>query len=105
MSDETTVHHPPEFTRLCDEAMDGFRALAAADTSGRAKLIPGVRALLARIDEEIDAMDIRLPGFPQEQGALGDAAMALQSIDIDRGGPHVGRYVERAIADIRRVSG
>ena len=105
MSDETPVQHPPEFRRLCDEAVERFRALAAADPFDRGRLIAPLRELLARIDEQVDELDIRDPGFAREQGLLVDAASALQSIDLDRGGPHVGRYVERAIADIRRVAG
>ena len=105
MSDETPLQHPPEFRRLCDEAVEGFRALAAAGPFDRAPLIPPLRELLMRIDEQIEELDIRDPGFAREQGLLVDAASALQSIDLDRGGPHVERYVERAIADIRRVAG
>ena len=105
MPDEAPLHHPPGFQRLCDEAVERFRALAAAGPFERGALVPPLRALLQRIDDQIDEMDIREPGFAQEQGLLVDAATALQSIDLDRGGPHVPRYVERAIADIRRVAG
>jgi hypothetical protein len=105
MSDDAPVHHPPGFQRLCDEAVERFRALAAAGPFDRGTLIPPLRDLLRRIDEQVDELDIREPGFAREQGLLVDAATALQSIDLDRGGPHVERYVERAIADIRRVSG
>ena len=105
MSDEAPLHHPAGFQRLCEEAIERFRALAAADPFERGALVPSLRALLQRIEDEIEEMDIREPGFAREQGLLGDAASALQSIDMDRGGPHVERYVERAVADIRRVSG
>jgi len=105
MTDDIPLRHPPEFKRLCEEAVEGFRALAAAELMERGRMIPGLREMLARIDEQIEEMDIRDPGFAREQGLLVDASSALQSIDLDRGGPHVERYVERAIADIRRVAG
>jgi hypothetical protein len=105
MSDDAPVRHPAEFRALCDEAVERFRALAGADGHERGLMIPGIRALLGRIDQQIDEMDIRDPAFPQEQAALIDASTALQSIDMDRGGPHVERYVERAIADVQRLAG
>ncbi|HSU13154.1 hypothetical protein [Longimicrobium sp.] len=105
MSDESPPPHPPAFRRLCAEAVEGFRALAAADAGDRGRMIPALRELLARIDQQVDELDIALPGFAREQGWLVDASSALQSIDLDRGGPHVPRYVARAIADIERVSG
>jgi hypothetical protein len=105
MSDESPPRHPPEFRRLCEEAVEAFRALAAADPFDRGRMIPGLREMLARIDEQVEDLDIRDPGFAREQGLLVDASSALQSIDLDRGGPHVERYVERAITDIRRVAG
>jgi hypothetical protein len=105
MSDDAPLQHPPAFRRLCDEAVEAFRALAAAEPFDRGRLIPGLRVMLTRIDEQVDELDIRDPGFAREQGLLVDASSALQSIDLDRGGPHVERYVERAIADIRRVAG
>jgi hypothetical protein len=105
MTDEAPLHHPPQFRRLCTDAVEAFGALAAAAPFDRARLIPGLREMLARIDEQVDELDIREPGFAREQGLLVDASSALQSIDMDRGGPNVERYVERAIADIRRVAG
>lgn len=105
MTDEGPLQHPPEFKRLCDQAVEAFRALPAAEPMERGRMIPGLRELLARIEEQIEELDIRDPGFAREQGLLVDASSALQSIDLDRGGPHVERYVERAIADVRRVAG
>ncbi|MFL5538590.1 MAG: hypothetical protein ACJ8J0_06330 [Longimicrobiaceae bacterium] len=105
MTDDIPLQHPPEFRRLCGEAVEAFRALAAAEPMERGRMIPGLREMLARIDEQVDELDILDPGFAREQGLLVDASSALQSIDLDRGGPHVERYVERAIADIRRVAG
>lgn len=106
MSDEAPVLHPAEFRRLCDDAIDRFRALAAAEPTERGRMIPDLRQRLAAIDEWIDDQDITATAaFAREQGLLVDASSALQSIDLDRGGPHVARYVERAIADIQRVAG
>ena len=105
MSDETPAPHPPGFRRLCAQAVEGFRALGAAEPAERGRMIPALRELLERIDQQVDELDITLPGFAREQGWLVDASSALQSIDLDRGGPHVPRYVARAIADIERVSG
>ena len=104
MSEPPLPQHPAEFRRLCDEAVEAFRALLAVDGHERGRLIPGIRALLERVNREVEEMDLRAPGFAAEQGALVDAASALQSIDLDRGGPHVPRYVERAVADLRRVA-
>jgi hypothetical protein len=105
MSDDAPLQHPPEFRRLCDDAIERLRALAAAEPFDRARLIPPLHEMLARIDEQVDELDLREPGFAREQGLLADASSALRSIDLDRGGPNVERYVERAIADIRRVAG
>jgi hypothetical protein len=105
MSEPSVPQHSAEFHRLCDEAVERLRALLPADAHGRGALIPAIRALLERIDAQVEELDILAPGFAAEQGALGDAASALQSIDMDRGGPHVPRCVERAIADIRRLAG
>lgn len=105
MSDPAPVHHPPELHRLCQEAIDAFRALPAADLHERGAKIPAIRALLERIDQWVEETDLLDPAFAREQGWLVDASSALQSIDLDRGGPHVERYVERAAADLRRVAG
>lgn len=105
MSDEQAPPHPQEFRALCEHAMERFRALAAAPAPERGALIPELRALLQRIDAEMDELDLLQPRFAEEQGLLVNAASALQSIDLDRGGPHVARYVERAVADLRRVAG
>ena len=105
MPEPLVPQHSAAFRRLCDEAVERLRALPPADAHERGALIPAIRALLERIDAEVEELDILAPGFAAEQGALGDAASALQSIDMDRGGPHVPRYVERAIAGIRRLAG
>jgi hypothetical protein len=106
MSDDAPVHHTAEFRRLCDDAIQRFRALSAAEPMERGRLIPGIRDVLSRIDEWIDEQDIgATAAFAREQALLGNASSALQSIDLDRGGPHVPRYVDRAIADIQQVAG
>jgi hypothetical protein len=104
--DEAPVRHPADFRRLCGEAIERFRALAAAAPMERGQMIPELRQRLAAIDEWVDEQDIAsTDAFAREQGLLVDASSALQSIDLDRGGPHVPRYVDRAIADIQRVAG
>lgn len=105
MTEPTLPPHSAEFRRLCQQAIDRFQALAAADPGRRGALVPEIRALLERIDREIEESDLLSPGFAAEQGLLVDASSALQSIDLDRGGPRVARFVERAVADIRRVAG
>jgi hypothetical protein len=95
--------HPPELARLCEEAAERLHGLRNADASERGARIPAIRALLERIGGMVEALDLRASDFPAEQGALVDAWSALQSIDLDRGGPHVPRYVDRAVADVRRL--
>jgi len=105
MTDEAPLRHPADFRRLCEHAVERFRALAAATPHDRGELVAELGALLVRIDEQVDDMDLLEPGFAREQGFLADASSALQSIGMDRGGPHVERYVQRAIADLQRVEG
>lgn len=95
--------HPPELVRLCEEAVQRLQSLRRADASERGARIPAVRALLERIGEMLEALDVRASDYPDEQGTLADAWSAVQSIDLDRGGPHVPRYVDRAVADVRRL--
>jgi hypothetical protein len=52
----------------------------------------------------VKELDLRDPEFPREQGWLVDAASAFQSIEMDRGGRQVEKYVQRAVEDLRRVS-
>ncbi|HEX5725060.1 MAG TPA: hypothetical protein VFX98_06315 [Longimicrobiaceae bacterium] len=97
--------HPPEFVRLCERAIESFEALRGGGVRERGERIPEIRRLLAEIDRWMAELDLRAPGFAEEQGRLADAASALQSIDLDRGGPGVPRFVDRAVADLRRVAG
>lgn len=105
MTDEAPLRHPADFRRLCEHAVERFRALAAATPHDRGELVAELGALLQRIDDQVEDMDLLMPGFAREQGFLVDASSALQSIALDRGGPHVERYVARAIADLQRVEG
>ena len=42
MSDEAPLQHPAEFKRLCDDAVEHFRALArAAGPAATALVVPG----------------------------------------------------------------
>jgi hypothetical protein len=95
--------HPPELVRLCEEAAERLQSLRDADAAERGARIPAIRALLERIGAMLEALDLRAADFPEEQGALVDAWSALQSIDLDRGGPHVPRFVDRAVADVQRL--
>ncbi|HEU4454089.1 MAG TPA: hypothetical protein VFR81_13560 [Longimicrobium sp.] len=104
MSEPAIPPHPPEFRQLCEQAVEGFRALPAAELSRRGALAAELRELLARIEGRLEELDLRTPAFADEQGLVLNAASALQSIDLDRGGPHVARLAERAAADLRRVA-
>jgi hypothetical protein len=105
MQDIPLPPHPPAFRRLCERAIALFQALLPADVHERARLVPQIRHALEDVQAEAERLDLRLPGFAAEQGLLVDASSALQSIDMDRGGPRVPHWVERAVADLRRVAG
>lgn len=105
MSDAPVPAHPPEFRALCREAASLFESLPSATQEERTRRLPEIRRLLERIHQQAEALDLRAPGFATEQGLLVDASSALQSIDIDRGGPRVPHWVERAVADLRRLEG
>jgi hypothetical protein len=96
--------HPPEFVRLCEEAVARLEGLKSATAMERGARLPAIRALLADIATQLSDLDLRAPGFADEQGTLTDASSALQAIDMDRGGPHVPRFVDRIIQDLRRIA-
>jgi hypothetical protein len=96
--------HPPEFVQLCQQAIGALEALKADAPMDRGKRLLTIRALLADIGLQMAELDLRTPGFADEQGTLVDAASALQAIDLDRGGPNVPRFVDRIIADLRRIA-
>jgi hypothetical protein len=98
------VAHPAEFVRMCEDAIARLQALKSATAMERGARLPAIRALLADIGTQLSELDIRLPGFADEQGTLTDASSALQAIDLDRGGPHVPRFVDRIIQDLRRIA-
>ena len=108
MSDDTHVPtpepHPAEFVRLCESAIAQLEALKAAAPTERGTRLVALRGLLADISTRLAEMDLLRPGFADEQGMLTDAASALQAIDLDRGGPHVPRFVDRIIQDLRRIA-
>ena len=104
MSDPTPAQHPPEFVRLCEQAIQALEGLKLATPMERGTRLPAIRELLGEISGHLADLDLRLPGFPDEQGTLTDAASALQAIDMDRGGPHVPRFVDRIVADLRRIA-
>lgn len=96
--------HPPEFVRLCEQAIGSLEALKADPPLERGRRILEIRQLMADIGLQMAELDLRSPGFPDEQGTLVDAASALQAIDLDRGGPNVPRFVDRIVADLRRIA-
>lgn len=99
-----TGSHPPELRRLCTEAASLFEAIPTQDQDGRSATLARLRPLLSRIDQMVTDLDLRDPDFPREQGWLTDAASALQSIELDRGGWHVEKFAGRAAEDLRRVA-
>ncbi|HEU0012614.1 MAG TPA: hypothetical protein VFQ45_02985 [Longimicrobium sp.] len=104
MSHPDAGTHPPEFVRLCDDAIAKLEALKAASPFARGPLIPPIHERLAEIAAAVAELDLRAPGFADEQAALTDAASKLQAIEMDRGGPHVARFVDRIVADLRRLA-
>lgn len=106
MTDPTpfAAPHPPEFVRLCEQAIGALEALKADPPLERGQRLLAIRALLADIGLQMAELDLRTPGFADEQGTLVDAAGALQAIDLDRGGPNVPRFADRIIADLRRIA-
>ena len=104
MSDPTPAQHPAEFVRLCEEAIAQLEALKAASPMERGTRLPAIRALLSDVSARMADLDLLQPGFADEQGTLTDASSALQAIDLDRGGPHVPRFVDRIVHDLRRIA-
>jgi hypothetical protein len=104
MTDPASSTHPPEFVRLCEQAVAELEALKAASPMERGPRLMMIRALLADIGLQMAELDLRTPGFADEQGTLVDAASALQAIDLDRGGPNVPRFADRIIDDLRRLA-
>ena len=105
MSDPTPAQHPPAFVRLCEDAIAQLEALEADSPLERGARLASIRTLLADVGAQLAELDLRRPGFADEQGTLTDAASALQAIDLDRGGPHVQRFVHRIVQDLRRIAG
>lgn len=99
-----TAAHPPEFVQLCQQAIGALEALKADPPLERGRRLMEIRGLLAEIGLQMAELDLRTPGFADEQGTLVDAASALQAIDLDRGGPNVPRFADRIIADLRRIA-
>ncbi|HEX2211589.1 MAG TPA: hypothetical protein VHG93_28135 [Longimicrobium sp.] len=101
----TSSPHPPEFVRLCEQAIGELEALKADPPMQRGPRLLTIRALMADIGLQLAELDLRTPGFGDEQGTLVDAVSALQAVDLDRGGPNVPRFADRIIADLRSIAG
>lgn len=104
MSDSTPTEHPATFVRLCEDAIAQLEALKAESPMERGTRLAAIRSLLSDISAQLAELDLLQPGFAEEQGTLTDAASALQAIDMDRGGPHVPRFVDRIVQDLRRIA-
>jgi hypothetical protein len=104
MSDPTPAQHPAAFVRLCEDAIAQLEALKGGSPMERGTRLPAIRTLLSDISARMADLDLLQPGFADEQGTLTDAASALQAIDMDRGGPHVPRFVDRIVQDLRRIA-
>lgn len=104
MSEPNPTPHPPEFVRLCEQAVQELEALKGEGPMERGARLLTIRALLADIGLQMAELDLRTPGFGDEQGTLVDAASKLQAIDLDRGGPHVPRFADQIVADLRRIA-
>ena len=96
--------HPPEFVRLCEDAIAELLALKDASPSERGARLPALHELITRIGNTLADLDLQAPDFGEEQGTLADAASRLQAIEMDRGGPHVPRYLDRIAEDLRRIA-
>jgi hypothetical protein len=105
MSDGAGPSHPPQFVELCRHAVDLLTSLKGATPEMRAVLLPRIDEALARIDEQVKTLDLGTEWFADEQGDIVTASSALQAIEMDRGGSHVERYVDRAVAALRHVGG
>jgi hypothetical protein len=96
--------HPQALREMCAQAAELFESLLAQDLAGRGETLAKLRPLLTQIDDTVKELDLRDPDFPREQGWLVDASSALQSIQMDRGGWNVEKFVHRAVEDLRRVA-
>lgn len=104
MSDHPAAPRPADFVQLCDDTVRQLRELERAGSLERASAIPPIRAALAEIGERMAVLDWETDRYEREQAALLDAAGALGVIDLDRGGPHVPRYVQRIVDDLGRIA-
>ena len=105
MPEPTPPHHPPALVRLCEDAITQLEALKTASAGERGRRLSEIRDRLSEVSAQIAELDLLHPGFAEEQATLTDAASALQAIDLDRGGPHVPRFADRMIQDLRRIAG
>ena len=105
MSDAPARPHPPEFMALCQRAAELLSSVPTLPLAERGARLRQVHAVMEEIDGRLKELDLGDPHFNAEQTELLAASSALQALELDRGGPNVPRYVERAVAAIRSVAG
>jgi hypothetical protein len=107
MSDAPARPHPPEFIALCRHAAELLDSVPGLPLTERGERLRQAHAAVEQIDRRLKELDLDRgdPHFSEEQGDLIAVASALQALELDRGGPNVRRYVDRAITAIRHVAG
>lgn len=96
--------HDAAFHRLCERALARLGEVKTAPPAARGERVREAIEALREIDREVAEHDVGSERFAEEQGDLVAAASALQAVALDRGGAHVERCVDRAIAAIRHVA-
>jgi hypothetical protein len=103
MPDAQGNPHTAAFRELCERAVSLLEALKAAPAMERTPILRDAQQAMRDIDAQVKALDLGGPSFSDEQGDLIAASSALQAIELDRGGPRVATFVDRAVAAIRHV--
>jgi hypothetical protein len=96
--------HPADFRELCQRAVAVLQDLKAAGPTDRTPLLLQAQDALRDIDQQVKTLDLGDPAFNDEQGDVMAASSALQAIELDRGGPKVGKYADQAIEAIERLA-
>lgn len=104
MTNSEQSTHPLALRERCDRAIELLHRLEAEPPTERTELLHAAQRAVAEIGEEVKRLDIDRAVFSDEQGDLIAVSSALSAIELDRGGPRVGRYVETAAAALRRIA-